>query len=101
MNLLPDFPVDHILSREHCRIVNGVVVKDLMIFDCDLKDIIIVDNCRSCFSLQPRNGIFVSGWMGGMRDSRLITVVMPLLVKCCGCNDVREVIGTKPLRWTR
>jgi TFIIF-interacting CTD phosphatase-like protein len=95
--LIPDFREDHILSREHCRIFKEQFVKDLTIFDCPVSDVVIVDNNPACFCLQPENGILVGSWTGCRADSVLILTVLPILMDCCDCQDVRSVIKTKQL----
>ncbi|OHT03178.1 NLI interacting factor-like phosphatase family protein [Tritrichomonas foetus] len=93
--LLPDFPLSNILSRQHCRFFQGSFVKDLSIFNCKLSDIIIVDNSSYSYCLQPQNGIPVKTWTGDSTDSELLALTLPLLLKCRDHEDVRHIISSK------
>ena len=93
--LMPDFPTSNILSRQHCRFFQGTFVKDLSIFDCQLTDIIIVDNSSCSYCLQPQNGIPVTTWTGDSTDSELLALILPFLLKCKECDDVRLCISAE------
>lgn len=90
--LLPTIPESHILTRNHCKLMNGMIVKDLSIFRRSMGSIIIVDNNALSFQLQPENGIPISTWVGDYEDNALLDVLLPFLNYCRDANDVREVI---------
>lgn len=92
--LMPDFPSSNILSRQHCRFFQGTFVKDLSIFNCQLSDIVIVDNSSCSYCLQPQNGIPVKTWTGDTSDSELLAMTLPFLMKCCEYDDVRNYISS-------
>jgi RNA polymerase II subunit A small phosphatase-like protein len=89
--LIPDFPTSHILAREYCTFVNGLIIKDLTIFGRDLARMVLVDDCPVSFLHQPNNAIIVPRWVGG-EDSALMGSVIPKLVACCNAPDVRAVL---------
>ena len=91
--LMPYFPTSRILTRYHCRFINGMLVKDLTIFKRDLSQIIIIDNSPACFQLQKENGIEVSTWTGDQLDTELFDEIMPILDDCFEAEDVRDVIA--------
>lgn len=91
--LIPNFPISRILTRKHCRFIDGYLVKDLSMFKQDLSNIIIVDNSSRSFQLQPENGILVPSWTGSTDDNILLQTIFPLLTLCKNANDVRPVIS--------
>ena len=91
--LIPNFPESRILSRKHCRLINGSLVKDLTIFKRDLSNLIIIDNSPSCYQLQPSNGIPIPSWTGDYNDNILTTIIEPFLALCLTVSDVRPLIS--------
>jgi Dullard-like phosphatase family protein len=91
--ILPCFPAERVLSRAHCRLVNGLIVKDLSIFGRDLARMILVDNSPQSFIAQPENGIVISTWQGDLTDGVLLNELLPFLRICAGARDVREVLN--------
>jgi Dullard-like phosphatase family protein len=92
-SLLPCFPRERILTREHCSLVNGIIVKDLRLFGRDLSRIVLVDNSPQSFILQPGNGVGVSSWTGDRDDVALLADVLPFLRLCAVAPDVRTVVS--------
>lgn len=92
-NLFPNIPLSKVLSRHQCRFVQGVLVKDLTIFNRNLKDIIIVDNNYLSFMLQKENGIEIKTWIGDYDDNVLLHELLPFLLQCLEYDDVRVKIG--------
>jgi hypothetical protein len=81
----------HRLFRQHCTLINCEFVKDLSQLGRDLKDVIIVDNLPSCYSLQPCNGIPILTWIENKSDrelDRLSSVLEPL----SKVDDVRDYL---------
>jgi Dullard-like phosphatase family protein len=91
--ILPCFPAERVLWRGHCRLVSGLVVKDLTIFQRDLARLILVDNSPQSFLLQPQNGLLISTWLGDYGDTTLIGELLPFLRCCASVTDVRTVIA--------
>lgn len=92
--LFPKFPIQKILTRQHCRFFNGTYLKDLRIFSRPLSDIILVDNLPSSYALQPQNGISITSWTGDINDCELIKPMLSLLQHCAFTDDVRTAIRT-------
>lgn len=92
--LMPFFPASRILTRYHCRFIEGCLVKDLTIFNRDLSSMIIIDNSPLCYQLQKENGIEVTTWTGDEMDSELEDEVLPLLQDLKNVDDVRKIITT-------
>jgi RNA polymerase II subunit A small phosphatase-like protein len=91
--ILPCFPAERVLSRPHCRLVDGLIVKDLSIFRRDLARMILVDNSPQSFIAQPGNGILISTWRGDIGDGVLLNELLPFLRICAEARDVREVLN--------
>jgi RNA polymerase II subunit A small phosphatase-like protein len=91
--LLPCFPAERILSRMHCTVLNGQIVKDLGIFQRDLARMIIIDNLPESFAMQPANGVTISTWIGDPTDGVLLQEVVPFLRFCGRVSDVRTILG--------
>ena len=91
--LIPGFPVEKILTREHCKYLNGNFIKELSLFGKDLSQVIIVDDKAVSFCLNPSNGIIIPTWDGDENDNKLIKDTLPLLEKCFYADDVRTVIN--------
>lgn len=92
--LISDFPEERVLSRRHCKCMNGSFIKDLSIFNCDLSQILIIDNSTVSFCLQPQNGIAVSTWTGEDGDTELNERILPILLKCYESDDIRRTIAS-------
>jgi RNA polymerase II subunit A small phosphatase-like protein len=91
--LLPCFPRERILTREHCSLVNGLIVKDLTLFARDLARIVLVDNSPQSFLPQPENGVLVSSWTGDSDDVALLADLLPFLRFCATAPDVRAIVS--------
>lgn len=91
-HILPCFPAERVITRNYCRLVDGLIVKDLSIFQRDLARMILVDNCSDSFSLQKENGILVSSFVGDYSDDLLMTRLLPFLRACALEPDVRSAI---------
>lgn len=90
--VIPTFPASKVLTRYHCQLIDGTLVKDLTIFDRDLSSIMIVDNSPACYKLQPENGIEVSSWLGDLSDDELLSYLLPILEGGANAIDVRQYI---------
>ena len=79
------------LFRQHMVLDEGVLIKDLKVLGRDLKRVVIVDDRRTNFRLQPENGIKISPWTGDQNDDQLekLMVLLLHLVKLFP-NDLTE-----------
>jgi len=95
--ICPSIPLTQRLFRESCTFHHGMYVKDLGIFQTPLDNVIIVDNNPCSFSMHKENAILSETWEGDREDNELIDRILPLLRKCAGSRDVRDVItSSKP-----
>lgn len=72
MNIID--PENHIkfrLCRQHIKLNNNKIVKDLEILGRDMSKVLIVDNDPRNFRLQSENGIFIKTWTGESDDKEL------------------------------
>ena len=83
--------IKKVLSREYCSIIKGVPIKDLSIFNKDLKDIIIIDNNPAFYALNKDNGIPIPTWIDDPNDKELLKLI-PILKYLSEVKDVRPII---------
>lgn len=83
--------ISYRLFRNCCSLIKGNLVKNLARLGRDLKDVVIVDNSPSCYTLQPCNGIPVKSWIDDKRDCELekLADVLELLITV---DDVRDYL---------
>eukprot|EP00053_Salpingoeca_punica_P006379 m.60482 g.60482 ORF g.60482 m.60482 type:complete len:365 (+) comp13665_c0_seq2:59-1153(+) len=81
------------LHKGNMRAINGEYYKDLSMLGRDLKKVIIVDDTKERFALQPHNGIKVETYNGG-DDDRALLELLPFLQAIVQSNipDVRTAI---------
>ena len=84
--------IKQVLSREYCLNIKGVPLKDLSIFNKDLKDIIIIDNNPVSYSLHKNNGIPILTWIDNPKDNELLKLI-PILKYLSKAKDVRPIIN--------
>jgi len=68
------------LYREHCSIVNNVIVKDISLIGRNINHIIIVDNMQQNFKLQKKNGILISSFWGDNTNDKALLHLGKILV---------------------
>lgn len=85
----PQHLIKHCLSRTHCRVAEGVLVKDLRVLGRDLSEVIILENSVYAFGMQLDNGVPVVSWQGAVDDCELSSLLPHLLV-FAGSSDVRK-----------
>ncbi|CAL6084203.1 Nuclear_LIM interactor-interacting factor [Hexamita inflata] len=68
--------VDYVLSRNHCKYVNGHYIKDLNRLGRDLKNVVLLDDNFSSCILNVQNCIPVRRYMGQQDDELLQLVIM-------------------------
>ena len=81
-----------VLTRDNCLKVKGVPLKDLSIFNKDLKDIIIIDNNPVSYALHKNNGIPILTWIDNPNDNELLKLI-PILKYMSKVKDVRPIIN--------
>ena len=81
------------LYRQHCTIIGCSLYKDLSKIGRDLSKVIIIDNLKENFKLQPNNGIFIKTWTNDINDVQLkdLLVILKDIVSL-KVNDVRTII---------
>ena len=79
------------LFREHCTLINTAFVKDLNLLGRDVKDIIILDNNPTAYSLNHYNGFPIKSWFDDKNDDELLKVC-PILEFLSYVPDVRDYI---------
>ena len=79
------------LFREHCTLINTTFVKDLNLLGRDLKDIIILDNNPTAYSLNHYNGFPIKSWFEDKNDDELLKIT-PILEFLSYVPDVRDYI---------
>ena len=84
--------IKQVLSREYCLNIKGVPLKDLSIFNKDLKDIIIIDNNPVSYSLHKNNGIPILTCIDNPKDNELLKLI-PILKYLSKVKDVRPIIN--------
>ena len=79
------------LFREHCTLINTAFVKDLSLLGRDFKDIIILDNNPTAYSLNHYNGFPIKSWFDDKNDDELLKIC-PILEFLSYVPDVRDYI---------
>ena len=79
------------LFREHCTLINTAFVKDLSLLGRDFKDIIILDNNPTAYSLNHYNGFPIKSWFDDKNDDELLKIC-PILEFLSFVPDVRDYI---------
>ena len=81
------------LYRHHTTIMGCNVFKDLMRLGRDMSKIIIIDNLKDNFKLQPNNGLFIKTWTSDINDNQLFDLQKILRdIALFNVDDVRPVI---------
>ena len=81
------------LYRQHTTILGRSVFKDLSKLGRDLKKVIIIDNLKENFKMQPNNGIFIKTWTNDINDTQfrdLLKILKDIVL--LNVDDVRTVI---------
>ena len=66
--------INYKLYRKHTEQINGVFIKDLSKLGRDIEKVIIVDNNKDNFSLQPENGLHICSFLGDQNDDELYSL---------------------------
>ena len=91
LNLLDinDNIIKYRLYRSHVTNAPFSYYKDLKLLGRDLKKIIIIDNLRENFRLQPDNGLFIKTWTSDVNDTQFKDLLN--ILKCIAINNVDDV----------
>ena len=81
------------LYRQHTTILGCSVYKDLTKLGRDLSKVIIIDNLKENFKMQPNNGIFIKTWTNDINDVQFKDLLKILKdIVSFNVNDVRPII---------
>ena len=81
------------LYRKHTEQKNGIFIKDLSKLGRDISKVLIIDNNKDNFSLQPENGLHICSFIGDQNDDELFSLSEDLM-KIVNSNkeDIRPII---------
>ena len=81
------------LYRKHTEQINGIFIKDLNKLGRDISKVIIIDNNKDNFSLQPENGLHICSFLGDQNDDELYLLCDDLMKIVKGNkNDLRPAV---------
>jgi Dullard-like phosphatase family protein len=91
LNLLDinDNLIKYRLYRQHTTIMGCSVFKDLNNLGRDLSKIIIIDNLKDNFKLQPNNGLFIKTWSSDVNDIQFQDLAR--ILKDIAVSDIKDV----------
>ena len=85
--------IDYKLYRKHTEQINGVFIKDLSKLGRNINKIVIIDNNKDNFSLQPENGLHICSFLGDQDDDELYLLAEDLMKIVKGNKkDVRPAV---------
>ena len=81
------------LYRKHTEQINGIFIKDLSKLGRDISKLIIIDNNKYNFSLQPENGLHICSFFGDQNDDELFALSEDLMrIVNSKKKDIRPII---------
>ena len=81
------------LYRQHTTVLGCSIYKDLSKLGRDLSRVIIIDNLKENFKMQPNNGIFIKTWTNDINDVQLKDILKILKdIDSYNVTDVRPII---------
>ena len=81
------------LYRKHTEQINGIFIKDLNKLGRDISKVIIIDNNKDNFSLQPENGLHICSFVGDQNDDELYSLSEDLMkIVNSKADDIRPII---------
>ena len=81
------------LYRQHTTILGCSIYKDLSKLGRDLSRVIIIDNLKENFKMQPNNGIFIKTWTNDINDVQFKDILKILKdIVAYNVIDVRPII---------
>ena len=85
--------INYKLYRKHTEQINGIFIKDLSKLGRDISKVVIVDNNKDNFSLQPENGLHICSFLGDQNDDELFALSEDLMkIVNSNKNDIRPII---------
>ena len=85
--------INYKLYRKHTDQINGVFIKDLSKLGRDMSKILIIDNNKDNFSLQPENGLHICSFIGDQNDDELYALSGDLMkIIESKKKDIRPVV---------
>ena len=85
--------INYKLYRKHTEQINGIFIKDLTKLGRDINKVIIIDNNKDNFSLQPENGLHICSFIGDQNDDELYSLSEDLMkIVNSKKNDIRPII---------
>ena len=85
--------INYKLYRKHTDQINGIFIKDLSKLGRDINKVIIIDNNKDNFSLQPENGLHISSFLGDQNDDELYSLSEDLMkIANSKKDDIRPII---------
>ena len=85
--------IDYKLYRKHTEQINGVFIKDLSKLGRDINKVVIIDNNKDNFSLQPENGLHICSFLGDQEDDELYLLADDLMKIVKGNKkDIRPAV---------
>ncbi|KAK8818497.1 hypothetical protein WA577_003800 [Blastocystis sp. JDR] len=88
----PNHRISYRLFRDHCVNSEGVFVKDLGLLGRDMQSVVMIDNCRTSYKFQPKNGIECTPFIDNFEDNELMEMT-PFLEYLSKKPDVRLFAG--------
>ena len=81
------------LYRQHVTVNGFNSYKNLKLLGRDIKKMIIIDNLKENFALNPDNGLFIKTWTSDINDTQFIDLLKILKsIALSDLNDVRPII---------
>ena len=85
--------INYKLYRKHTEQVNGIFIKDLSKLGRDISKVLIIDNNKDNFSLQPENGLHICSFLGDQNDDELFSLSEDLMkIVNSKKKDIRPII---------
>ena len=84
----PNHRIAYRLFREHCVNSDGVFVKDLGLLGRELQSVVMIDNSKTSYKFQPKNGIECTPFIDNFEDRELLEM-SPFLEYLSKKPDVR------------
>ena len=88
----PNGFIHHRLYRNSRKLVDGKHVKDLSNLGRDLKNVVIVDDRRRSYMLQPENGIPIKPFIDDLHDDELKKLMDIFFKSCDQYEDIRDAV---------
>ena len=85
--------INYKLYRKHTDQVNGIFIKDLSKLGRDINKVVIIDNNKDNFSLQPENGLHICSFLGDQNDDELYSLSEDLMkIVNSKKDDIKPII---------